>query len=120
MGGVYVPKRYEGFNIVTLTQLRNRPDAIDDTEDTRDAGKIVELDPEGKTPPYRPPSGKFDSYTADTPFHILVDIPPITKQTKTEDGDVKSQTFYTKVAAKIKLRWVSTDGVTWNRLYFFR
>ena len=118
---IYVPKRYTGYNIVTIAQLKNRPDAIDDPdEDNKEAGKIVELDPTKSVHPHRPPSGRFDSYTADTSYHILVDIPPITQKIESKDGEVEHKTFYTKVAGKIQLRWVSTDGRTWNRLYFFR
>lgn len=120
MDGIYVPKRYKGFNIVTIRQLENRPDAIEHSEgETREAGKIIDLNPEMNVKPYREPSGKFDSYTADTPYHILVNIPPMTKEVE-EDGETKYRTFFTKVAAKVKLRWVSTDGRTWNKLYLFR
>jgi len=120
MSSIYVPKRYEGFNIVTLRQLKNRPDAIADPEGSKEAGKIIELNPAHNTPPVRQPSGKFDSYTADTPYHILIDIPPITQEIEADDGKTEYKTFYTKVAARIKLRWVSTNGREWDRLYFFR
>jgi hypothetical protein len=109
-----VSKRYKGYNIVTESELRDRPDALD-FDVGGESGKIVDLDPSKHARPVRSPSGKYDSYSSDTAFHVLVNIPPIVKVV---DGE--ERIIYMKVATRVRSRWVSTDGKNWNRLYFYR
>ena len=101
-------------DILSRKDIENFPGRIGDASDIM--GGIVELDPRGQQKSPRPPQGPGDSFTTSTKWRVLVKLN--TQKRNPETGEMEEKRF--SVPVRVKSRWISEEGIDWDRFVLFR
>jgi len=102
------------LDILSKDEVEAYPGRIGDASDIM--GGIVELDPRGQQKPPRPPQGPGDSFTTSTKWRVLVKLN--TQKRNPETGEMEEKRF--SVPVRVKSRWISEEGIDWDRFVLFR
>lgn len=107
-------RRLDSLDILSKREVENFPGRIGDAADV--GGGILELDPRTQQKPPRLPEGPYDSFTAATKWRVLIKLN--TQKRNPVTGLMEDKRF--SVSARVKCRWISEDGLEWQRFVLFR
>ena len=107
-------RRLDALEVLSKESLAKYPGRIGDASDIM--GGILELNPRGQQQPPRRPEGRYDSYTASTKWRVLIKLTTLKRNPLT--GEMEEKRF--SVTARVKSRWISEEGIDWDRFVLFR
>jgi len=107
-------RRLDSLDILSKKEVASFPGRIGDAADI--SGGIVELDPRTQQKPPRLPEGPYDTFSAATKWRVLIDVNVEKRDPVT--GLMENKRF--SISARVQCRWISEDGIDWNRFVFFR
>jgi len=102
------------LDILSKNEVESYPGRIGDASDIM--GGIMELDPTKQQKPPRPPQGPGDSFATSTKWRVLVKLNTLKRNPET--GEMEENRF--SVPVRVKSRWISEEGISWDRFVLFR